>query len=622
MRNLITHIVVVFLCVFHAGLSAAGDSNSETEAIRLFWWTQQTSDYKQATRAGEEGLIRLGRNENQSRVILFNVDDSRFKAGMADDVTVTLRYYDDQEAVLDLQYDAKANADNWTSAGRFRTEGTGGWKEHTWQVSEPLFQNRFWNHDLRLIVYGNVDLVISDISAQGRSLADVILPDIFSDGMVLQRDQPIRVWGWARSDVQVFARLDGEVVKASHEGEKWSLDFPSRSASSQPIGMDIWTSEREVRRIDDIVVGEVWLASGQSNMHMALGRTLGTEESKARPADPLLRSFSVPVQILERSRPPVGTAWQSATPETITDWTAVGYEFAYRLRRELGIPVAIVHCSVGATPTEAWSSPEVLAAGYPQWERLLSRPGPNHRPAFYASESYERLLTTVMPYAIRGFIWYQGEGNAGRTEEQLRLFPAMVDDWRTQWNDPAAPFYFVQLARHGGANWHAFRDVQRQLAESIPHAAMVVIVDIPMDYDPKDHPIHPTIKQPIGERLANTAFKEVYQLNGALSPMIQSACWDGQRLRLQFKNNFGLVSSDSKPLRGFTVADSNGVFVPVKARIETDGIVLSGFDFAAPAIVRYGAEADTPGGIIDVNLINADGLPASPFTLKVIPNRD
>jgi sialate O-acetylesterase len=558
----------------------------------------------------------------KARLWLANIDDSRFKAGQAREVTVTLRYLDRFSVPVRLEYDAPGTPGRWTPLPAFTTGETGEWREHRWEIPAPQFQSRAWQHDLRVVVDADVDFVIGGLTATGRSTAEVILPDIFSSGMVVQRDQPVRLWGWATHGVVIRATLEGETRSTRVTGNAWRLDFSPRPADGRVMRLEILADERLVRRIDDIVVGEVWLASGQSNMAMALGGTQGKAVGQARPADPLLRCFRVPAEVLEKTRPPLGTVWEGAAPGTVPGWTAVGYEFAYRLRESLKVPVGLVQCAQGATATESWASPELLARGWPAYEQFFAKADKTAwRPSLYPSECHRRLLSTVMPYPVRGVVWYQGEGNTSRAEEQLRLFPALVEDWRARWENPTMPFYFVQLARLERSDWHAFRDAQRRIAEALPHSFLAVTIDLPTDFNPKDNPIHPTVKQPIGERLALGALRQVYRLPGdeASGPRVREARRQGAEVALSFADAAGLRSADGKPLRGFAVAGADRRFVPAQARIEAEQVVLGGFGGIEPAWVRYGAEAEFAPGLIDVNVCNRAGLPASPFTVPVLP---
>lgn len=448
--------------------------------------------------------------------------------------------------------------------------------------------------------------------------SNVVLPDIFSNGMVIQRGRVFRVWGQAKAGTNIKIEFAGETKQVISQKDRWSLEFAPRELTAQPLVMNIFANNQLIRQIVDILVGEIWLASGQSNMQMALGGTKEKDAAFQRPEDPLLRCFNVPSKDLITKNPPLGTVWQKASRSAIGNWSAVAYHFAHELRKSLQVPIGLVNCSLGATTTEAWCSPELLAQGYPHYEKFyLSMDKSKAPPYAHPSFCYERMLSTVMPYSIRGILWYQGEGNTGRWQEQERLFPALVQEWRQKWDNPNMPVYFVQLARFEQGDWHPFRDAQRRIWEKLPHSFMAVTIDLPKDYDPNNHPIHPNTKQPIGERLALAANKLVYGLDIPTfsGPRIKSATFLNDTISLSFDFvGQGLKTSDGQALRGFSVASADMKFVMATATVEGDLVQLRGFGSIEPKWVRYGSEADMGKDKLDVNLSNRDGLPASPFT--------
>ena len=499
-----------------------------------------------------------------------------------------------------------------------------------------LTPNRCWtiHRWSRFFSIGLVALCYFTYACFANSKADgsaIIVPDIFSTGMVLQQKAPIRLWVEGPEDAMVRFELDGQSKVASYVDSRWSVEFPPRETSTKPISLKIFAGATLVRYIEDILVGEVWLASGQSNMHMRLDMTLQGAQCLKLPADPLLRAFNVDLRLMHKNGP-LNTAWASSSNTTIGSWSAVGYYFSSRLRQSLKGPVAIIHCSVGASFTETWCSPKLLSRGYPEWESWWEKNQNDPKLMLQNKPSlcYERLLKTVMPYNVRGVIWYQGEGNSGRWAEQPRLFADMVSEWRTAWHNPELPFYFVQLARYQPAQWHHFRNAQRLCWEQIPNTYMAVAVDLSKEFeipsaivDPqkKFHPIHPATKKPIGDRLAFAAEVLVYgqQLDHEYSgPRIKQALRkpEGLELRFDFVGK-GLKTTDGQELRGFYVAGPLEKYVKAHAKISGQQILLSGFDIDEPTYVRYGAEMDM-GKDFEVNLVNMDGLPASPFTVKVV----
>ena len=224
-----------------------------------------------------------------------------------------------------------------------------------------------------------------------------------------------------------------------------------------------------------------------------------------------------------------------------------------------------------------------------------------------------------MPFAVKGFIWYQGEGNASRAKEQQKLFPAMVDDWRKSWGNEELPFYFVQLARYERANWHEFRDAQREIAEGLPNSYLAVTIDLSKDWDQDNHPIHPTTKKPIGHRLALAALANVYGKDIVYSgPMIKGMTVESGKAILSFEHiGGGLKTLDDKRLRGFYISSDGENFVEAVAEIKGNTVVVLDERVKNPVAVRYGAEDDLGKEGININLGNVERMPASPFTIVV-----
>lgn len=372
----------------------------------------------------------------------------------------------------------------------------------------------------------------------------------------------------------------------------------------------------------DVLVGDVWLASGQSNMEMDLAGVKGAKEAIASSANPHLRFFKVDKR-LETTDPPLGTTWTVAGPSTSPAMTAVGYHFVREIQETQDIPIGLLQCAYGGTATETWCGPGVFKETYPDWEKwsAAARSNPkvanrNVTPSFL----HERMLKTVMPFAIKGFLWYQGESNAGRAEEQKRLLPAMIRDWRKSWDDETLPFYMVQLARYEAADWHAFRCAQLDVWKNTPNTYMAVTIDL--SKEPGNHPVHPKAKAPIGHRLVLAARANVYGEKDLVysGPVIRSMTVKKGAVVLSFDHiGTGLIASDKQPLRGFYISADGDSFVEATAENKGDTVVVQSSDVRNPVAVRYGAEADMGKKRLDVNLINREKLPASPFTVFTKP---
>ena len=302
--------------------------------------------------------------------------------------------------------------------------------------------------------------------------------------------------------------------------------------------------------------------------------------------------------------------------------SAVAYFFAQEIQQTQGIPVGLINCSYGGTVTETWCSPKTLAAGYPVWEayEAKAKQNPKYARRNTSSRLYNRMLKTVMPFPVKGFLWYQGEGNAGRAEEQKKLFPEMVKDWRQSWGNPKLPFYLVQLARFEPATWHAFRLAQLDVWQNTPDSYLAVTIDLSKDWKKDNHPIHPSTKAPIGHRLALAARAKVYGESELVysGPIVRDIRIEKGKARLSFDHfGSGLAALDGKALRGFAVSGDGKQFVPGAAKIVGNVVLVSSPNITSPIAVRYGAELDMAKGKLDINLGNREKLPASPFTVFV-----
>lgn len=445
------------------------------------------------------------------------------------------------------------------------------------------------------------------------------VPDVFSDHMIVQRESLIPVWGRADDGTKITVTFAGEAREAVAKNGVWRVEFPAMSANKVPQVLKIVGSDGFENVCSNVLVGDVWLAAGQSNMALTLENCKSGAAVIPSVDNPMIRLFTVSKALA--SKPGLlGTTWYEANPASASSQSAVGYFFVDTLQRELDIPVGLIHCAYGGTPTETWCSPDVLSASFPRWEayeKALRNKPKKFKKVKTSSFLYEHMLKTVLPFSVKGFIWYQGEANTSRSEEQRKLFPAMVADWRQSWGNDELPFYFVQLARFEQADWHEFRNAQREIAAALPHSYLAVTIDLSREWFPDNHPIHPATKQPIGQRLAGAALANVYGQDIVYSgPMIEAMQVNGAQAVLSFEHlGGGLTTKDGKPPRGFYLSDDGENFVEASAVITGETVTLSASSISAPVAVRYGAEKDMGMAELDVNLANAEGLPASPFTL-------
>ena len=493
-------------------------------------------------------------------------------------------------------------------------------------------------------------LVLLSLALAVPSFCSVRVPAILSDHMVLQAGEPVRIWGTADpgEGVSVSFRDQKSQTKADEQG-KWSV-FLKPLAAGGPGVLSVAASNRI--EIQDVLVGEVWHASGQSNMQMQVSGVVNAEAEIAAANQPEIREFRTKLIALDIEADDVEGAWQAATPETVKKFSAAGYFFAREIHARLREPVGIINTSWGAKQIEPFMRrrsmegepsvwPSLLnwaqwVARYPQdvdvqaisranWPKAMeaaraagkplpTRPGdpvgsPNspRRP----SGIYNGMVAPVMPYTIRGFLWYQGESNATEQEAYLyrRLFRLMIEDWRAQCGQRDLPFLFVQLASFRSNGWWPMLRESQTDALALRNTGMTVIVDIGDSTN-----IHPKNKQEVGRRLALLARSIAYgEKLVASGPLYRQMTRDGAAIRLWFDSaGGGLAARGGGTLTGFTIAGTDGKFLPGEARVEGSTVVVSNPAIADPAAVRYGWEDDPV-----CNLTNAEGLPASPFRTDV-----
>lgn len=450
---------------------------------------------------------------------------------------------------------------------------------------------------------------------------------LFSDGAVLQRGIPVPVWGDADIGERVTVEFQGQKASTVAKDGRWMVHLKPLRAGG-PYGMSI--SGRNRIEIHDMLVGEVWVASGQSNMQMQVRLTENAPQDIAESSDPELRVFTVPVHASDKPEmefaaqadvyhdhdmymlasgktKAVTTRWETASPATTGEFSAVAYYFARELKRAIKAPVGIISSSLGATYAENWTDAPTLRAI--KDARLIidwSAPFPN-RP----SALYNGMIHPLQPYAIRGAIWYQGESNAGLADDYRTVFPAMIANWRAAWGQGDFPFLFTQIAPFmkiqptpSESAWAALRASQLAVSLTASHTAMAVITDAGSEVE-----IHPKKKAPVGARLALAAraiaYGEKIEYSG---PVFRSMVVKGDRAVLGFDHAEGGLVAKGGDVTGFAIAGDDGRFVWAHASIQGDRVVVSNPEVAHPTVVRFGW-ADNPV----VNLYNGAGLPASPF---------
>lgn len=475
------------------------------------------------------------------------------------------------------------------------------------------------------------------------------LPRFFSDNMVLQRDMPLKIWGWADPDQDVEVSFAGQKMtsKAGLDG-RWAVTLAPLPANADPAEISVSAGGKKIS-IKNVLVGEVWICSGQSNMEMTLNSTHNAKEAIAAANYPAIRHFKVKLTTNPKPQKDVTGDWSVCTPASAPNFTAVGYHFALQLHQKLNVPIGLLNTSWGGTRIEPWTDPEGFtvspklkaisdlianadevhrknqAAKLDQFETWLKQsrealgqksdlpafPGgmPDHplSRADQPTSIYNAMVAPLVPFAFRGAIWYQGESNNGEGMLYYEKMRALISSWRTLWKQGDFPFLYVQLApyRYGRPEnlpgiWEA-----QTAALSIPNTGMAVITDIGNVSD-----IHPRNKAEVGRRLSLWALSKTYRQDGVeySGPLYKSMRIDGPRVILSFDHAQGLKSLDGKPLNWFTVADADKSFVEAKAEISGDTVIVRSDAVTAPAAVRFGWSE-----LAEPNLANDAGLPASPF---------
>lgn len=414
--------------------------------------------------------------------------------------------------------------------------------------------------------------------------ADVKLPAVFNHHMVLQRQRPIVIWGWADPGEAVTVALDQQSAQATADANgDWKVTLPAVEADGKPHRLSV--SGKNKIDLDDVLIGEVWLGSGQSNMEWPLAATHNSQTAIAEANHPQIRLFHVPKVQTPTPAKDVKADWKACTPQTVPHFSAVLYYFGLRLHKELNVPVGLINDSWGGSPIEAW----LVSGGQ-------------------SGQMYNGMIAPVKPFALRGVIWYQGESNVSNGLAYFGKMRALIEGWRKVWGYDF-PFYFVQLAPWSGYAPDALPPLwEAQVASlKIPGTGMAVVTDLVDDI--KD--IHPRNKLDVGNRLALWALAKTYGKKDLVysGPLYRSMAIEGNKVRLSFAHvGKGLKSRDGKPLSDFEIAGADGKFVPAEAAIDGATVVVQAKDVAEPKHVRFGWH-----NTVNPNLVNSEGLPASPF---------
>lgn len=469
--------------------------------------------------------------------------------------------------------------------------------------------------------------------------------DIFTDNMVWPRDRPVTIWGTANADTRVSVSFDGERKDTGVAPDgKWAVTFPAMQASLVPHIVHIRNEEKEVV-FKNILIGDVWLCSGQSNMYFSLKEATGGEQA-AKEADPkdIIRLFKY-VPVAGTGNIPWDTAtlvkaneldffhgtWKLNEETAAKEFSAVGYWFGKTIRQEEGVPVGLIELATGGSPLISWLDRPALEED-PLFEPALHdwrhsdyimkwcreradvnleyAASPYQRHPYDPCYNFEAGVAKITLFPIKGVIWYQGESDADNPGLYEKLFPLLVKDWRSRWGYEF-PFYFVQLSGLDRASWPHFRDAQRRLLESVPRTGMAVSSDLGDRSN-----VHYPNKKPVGLRLAGLALYDAYNDKKEVphGPLVKSVVAKGSTVEVFFSQDKGLTTADGQPLRGFEILDNKGYFVKVTASIHQNKVVVEIPENTSADKVVYGWQPFTTA-----NLVNGAGLPASTFMMEVNP---
>jgi sialate O-acetylesterase len=472
----------------------------------------------------------------------------------------------------------------------------------------------------------------------------VKLPAIISNNMVLQQNTKAALWGWADAGekVSITTSWDNKTttITAGADG-KW-ITWVKTGAAGGPYTIRFKASNEIT--VENVLLGEVWLASGQSNMEFFVAKTRSSSytgvinyEEEIKVANyPMIRQIDVANKNAAEPQDDFKGDWKICSPQTVDTFSAVAYYFALKIHKETGFPVGIINSTWGGTAAESWTKKEVLTAdndlavsvnrfdslvkAYPDalakynasldaW-KLDSVNLPKPRPILRPNNDkapfrlYNAMIAPLKPYTLRGVIWYQGESNADRAYNYRKLFPAMIANWRDDFQNKKLPFYFVQISPHRSQNAE-IRDAQLYALRTVPYTGMAVTTDNGDSLD-----IHPRNKKLVGERLSVWALHNEYgkkdvEVSG---PLFSSMKTDGNKIRIKFDHVDGGLEARDGALIEFTIAGDDQVFVPANASIEGNEVVVWSEQVAKPAAVRFAWK-----NIPRPNFYNKSGLPASPF---------
>ncbi len=500
----------------------------------------------------------------------------------------------------------------------------------------------------KIALLASVAVLCGGLAAKGETASmpsvsggAVSLPRLFSDNMVLQQGTSVPVWGWGRDGATVTVRFQKQTVSTRVKDGKWLV----RLGGLKPGGPNTLTiTSGNSIVLTNVLVGEVWLASGQSNMEFPLKSSRGAAADISSSANPMIHLLKVPKVKLDSPTNDIGASWTECNPDTSPHFSAVEYYFARDLQKALHVPIGVIEADWGGSPAEVWmqrgflqANPNYRSEIFGGWiiaqdsyERSLAayNKAKNEAKAqgleftnaaprrpWKPAECYNGMIAPLAGYAIKGALWYQGESNAGSAEDAAQyhqLFPDLIRNWRTFWGEGPFPFLLVQLApfrkiqeQPSESSWASVREAQLQATQILPNVGMAVITDVG-----DEHNIHPDQKQPVGARLAlaarGIAYHQAIEYSG---PVFKRAKIERTQIVLTFDHVGGGLEARGGDLTGFAICGPDKKFVWANAEVKgLDKVLVHSTEVTHPVAVRYGW-ANYPVA----NLWNKAGLPASPF---------
>tara|TARA_Y100001934_G_scaffold254821_1_gene321161 strand:- start:432 stop:2003 length:1572 start_codon:yes stop_codon:yes gene_type:complete len=500
-------------------------------------------------------------------------------------------------------------------------------------------------------------LAVAILVSGSTVLADIKLPKIFGDNMVLQAGKSVKIWGWADEGELVVVQFHNQVKSTRAQGGKWSVVLSAMKPNARAATLAV-LGEKNTVELKNVVVGEVWIASGQSNMQWSLTRTENWTKAAASSSNPNLRLFYVPRVKSAKTLDDISgqhlnkdPQWEVSGPESTPEFSAVAYYFGRNLQKALDVPVGIIHTSWGGSPAEVWMRDDVLSAKHADLLEMYGTRAKNYekalakykadaaaakaagkafkrrapRKGWVPSELYHSMIHPLLNFSINGAIWYQGESNAQRAHQYRTLFADMISNWREDWGQGSFPFLAVELAPYDkrrnrsleeiarkpvDSDWAELREAQILATKKLKNVGTVTITDAGTKDD-----IHPPMKEPVGARLALAAQGMVYGKKLTWSgPKYRSHRIWGNKVTIRFDHVGEGLESKEGGLTGFSIAGDDQKFVWGNAEIKGNTVVVSHPNIKKPKAVRFGW-ADYPV----VNLWSKNGLPAHPFRTDSFP---